>query len=59
VTARKKQALSGGKGSCVQQKYTVDWVKVPMEPTPVEELNKAAVLAVHCVLRPVSVRDCC
>lgn len=34
----------------MQQKHMVDCIKVPMEPTPTAELNKVAVVAVHCVV---------
>lgn len=43
--------------SCVQQRYTVDCIRMPIEPTPVEDLNKNAAVAVHCVFKVV--RDCC
>lgn len=55
LTAKKKrnhtrEGLSWRRGSCVLQKHMVDCIKVPMEPTPTEELNKEAVVTVHWVL---------
>lgn len=36
------------KGSCVQQRHTLDCINGLMEPTPVEKLNKKGVKAIHC-----------